>query len=73
MEENKVLAQWEELKVLVDSLEFDVVKNANGTAAAGIRARKGLRLLKTKLSELVKTMVVLDKEHKAAKKSAKSA
>ena len=37
-----------EIKVLVESLDLDVVKNANGNSSAGVRARRGLRLLKTK-------------------------
>ena len=46
---SKVLEKWEELKVLVESLELDVHKNARGNKSAGTRARKGLRLLRTQL------------------------
>ena len=35
--DNPVMAQWTELKVLVDSNEIDVVLNARGGAAAGVR------------------------------------
>ena len=65
--DNPVIAKWTELKALVDTLELDVVKNAKGVAAAGVRARKGLRDLKTKAAELVKTTVDLDKSKRAAK------
>lgn len=65
--DNQVIAKWTELKALVDTLELDVVKNAKGVAAAGVRARKGLRELKTKAAELVKTTVDLDKAKRAAK------
>ena len=51
---SNVSNKWEELKVLVESLEEDVQKNAAGNKAAGTRARKGLRALKTTASELVK-------------------
>ena len=51
---NNVLNKWNELKVLVESMEEDVQKNANGNKAAGTRARKGLRTLKTTAAELVK-------------------
>ena len=51
---NNVTNKWEELKALVESLEDDVQKNATGTKAAGTRARKGLRTLKTTAAELVK-------------------
>jgi len=65
--DNPVIAKWTELKALVDTLELDVVKNAKGVAAAGVRARKGLRDLKTKAAELVKTTVDLDKSKRATK------
>ena len=51
---NNVTNKWEELKALVESLENDVQKNATGNKAAGTRARKGLRTLKTAAAELVK-------------------
>lgn len=65
--ENPVVAKWNELKVIMEALELDVAKNAKGVAAAGVRARKGLRSLKAKASELVKTTVDLDKDKRAAK------
>ena len=65
MEDNKILSQYHEIKALVEALEFDVTKNAHGTAAAGVRARKGLRTVKTKCSNLVKLMIELDKSEKA--------
>jgi len=49
-----VETKWQELKELVDSLETDVMKNAGGNAAAGTRARKGLRTLKKQAADLVK-------------------
>jgi hypothetical protein len=51
---NNVSNKWEELKDLVESLEEDIQKNASGNKAAGTRARKGLRSLKTVAAELVK-------------------
>ena len=45
---------WNEIKTLVETIDVDVSKNAKGNASAGVRARKGLRLLRTKTSELVK-------------------
>ena len=64
MENNVVLSMWNELKTLVESLEYDVVKNARGTASAGVRARKGLRQLQKKSKELVKLTIDLDKSEK---------
>jgi outer membrane murein-binding lipoprotein Lpp len=51
---NNVTNKWEELKALVESLEEDVQKNATGNKAAGTRARKGLRSLKSAAADLVK-------------------
>lgn len=65
--DNQVIAKWTELKALIDTLELDVAKNARGVAAAGVRARKGLRDLKNKAAELVKKTVELDKAKRAAK------
>lgn len=65
--ENNVVSKWSEFKVLVESLELDVQKNARGVVAAGVRVRKGLRELKSRASELVKLTVELDKEKKGSK------
>jgi hypothetical protein len=51
---NSVETKWVEIKNLITSLEEDVTKNAAGNAAAGRRARKGLRELKTQAGQLVK-------------------
>ena len=61
---SNILEQWNEIKTLVESLEVDVTKNAAGNASAGVRARRGLRLLKTKSSDLVKTTIATEKERK---------
>lgn len=65
--DNQVIAKWSELKTLVETLELDVLKNAKGVAAAGVRVRKGLRDLKSKAADLVKTTVDLDKTKRAEK------
>ena len=62
--DNQVLAKWNEIKVLVENMELDAVKNARGIAAAGVRFRKGLRQLKQGASTLVKMTVELDKARK---------
>jgi len=59
---SQLLEHWEELKVLMDSLELDIHKNANGNKSAGVRARKGLRLLKRNASELVKESLSVGKK-----------
>ena len=57
-------SKWEEIKVLVNSLDLDIAKQENGNASAGIRARKGLRLLKTELAALVKESLEVEKDRK---------
>ena len=61
---SNILEQWNELKTLVESLEVDVNKNAAGNASAGVRARRGLRLLKSKSADLVKATISEEKEGK---------
>ncbi len=56
-----LLSQFEEFKLLVESLQTDVVKNAQGNKSAGIRARKGLREAKKLASVIVKTSLESDK------------
>lgn len=65
--DDEVLRQWEELKTMVEILDVDVVKNASGNSSAGVRARKGLRELRTVVSTLVKTTLSAEKA-KAAEK-----
>jgi len=56
-----LLSQFEELKVLVETLQTDVVKNAQGNKSAGVRARKGLREAKKIASAIVKSSLEADK------------
>tara|TARA_Y100001972_G_scaffold96327_1_gene118826 strand:- start:177 stop:371 length:195 start_codon:yes stop_codon:yes gene_type:complete len=57
--------KWTELKTLVESLELDVLKQANGNASAGVRARRGLRLLKNEVADLVRVSLDTEKARKA--------
>jgi len=56
-----VLAKWNELKTIVESVDLDVHKNASGNASAGVRARKGLRALKAVAADLVKLTISSEK------------
>lgn len=64
---DKLLALWNEVKVTVESLELDVQKSAKGNASAGVRSRKGMRHLKTTISEFVKESVNVQKALKESK------
>ena len=61
---SQILNKWNEIKTLVETIDLDVHKNANGNASAGVRARKGLRVLKNAASELVKTTITEEKSRK---------
>jgi hypothetical protein len=69
--DSELLAQWSEIKKNVEDLELDIVKNVRGVASAGIRARKVLRDLRTKLTVFVRNTIKRDKSKKAEKKAAK--
>ena len=58
---SNVLEKWKELKVIVESIDLDVHKNAGGNASAGVRARKGLRALKSAAADLVKLTIETEK------------
>lgn len=59
-----VLDKWNELKLIVESIDLDVHKNAGGNASAGVRARKGLRSLKSAAAEMVKLTIDSEKTKK---------
>ena len=61
---SQIVDKWNQIKTLVESLDLDVHKNANGNASAGVRARKGLRSLKNAAAELVKTTITEEKTKK---------
>lgn len=66
-ENNEILSKWAEFKLMVESLEYDVNKNARGVSAAGIRVRKGLRAVQGVAKELVKLTLEADKAKKEEK------
>lgn len=61
---SNIIEAWSEVKALVEAAETDVVKNANGNSAAGVRARRALRLLKNKSADLVKMTIAEEKARK---------
>jgi len=61
----ELTGKWTELKTLVESLELDVLKQANGNASAGVRARRGLRLLKNEVADLVRLSLDTEKSRKS--------
>ena len=61
MVNENLIEHFEELKVLVETLQKDVVKNSQGNKSAGVRARKGLRQVKKMASDIVKISLETDK------------
>ena len=51
---NSVSEYYSYIKILVESMEEDALKQDKGNKAAGVRLRKSLRLLKNKSGEFVK-------------------
>jgi len=68
MSEETIVTHWEELRVMVELLDKEVLKHASGNASAGVRARKGLRELRTVATALVKETLEVQKKRDAAKK-----
>ena len=66
MSVENITERWNEIKVLVESLEQDVAKNVSGNTSAGVRARRGLRLLKKEAVDLVKLTLEVEKSRKAS-------
>lgn len=57
-----LLNLWAEVRTLVEAVDADVAKNARGVAAAGVRARKGFRLLRKKLVDTTKCSLTTGKK-----------
>ena len=64
---------WDDLKATVLAVELDVLKNAEGNVSAGVRARRGLRMLRNKVSGLVKVLKQEDQEKKLERKETRAA
>jgi len=48
----ELTALWESIKDQIEAAEKDLLKNAKGNKAAGVRLRKQIKELTTKLKEL---------------------
>lgn len=59
---NEIINAWTEIKLLMEELELDIVKNSKGNKAAGGRARKRLRSLKNNITALIKISLAKSKE-----------
>jgi hypothetical protein len=64
---SNIIEKWDEIKTLIESIELDVHKNSGGNSSAGVRARRGLRALKSESADLVRLMIETDKVRKTEK------
>jgi hypothetical protein len=64
---NPVFDAFKKIELQLESTKVDVAKNANGTVAAGVRVRKGLRETAKLCRTLVKLTIGRDKELREAK------
>jgi hypothetical protein len=61
---------WNKLKVLIETLDVDVVKSARGNRTAAVRVRRGLRDAKKIAADVIREGIVISKtlEAEAGKK-----
>jgi len=59
---------WSKLKVLVESLDVDVVKSVRGNKTAAVRVRRGLREAKKLASDVIRDGIGLTKAIETDKK-----
>jgi hypothetical protein len=64
-----VALKWSELKALMETMEKDMSRNAKGNVSAGIRTRKGLRMVKKAANELLKATLEHDKSMTEVRKT----
>lgn len=59
---------WNKLKILVESLDVDVVKSVRGNKTAAVRVRRGLREAKKLAADVIRDGIVLTKHIETEKK-----
>ena len=68
-EHNYIVAEWQELKLIIKSLELDIAKNCmDNNLSAGKRARKGFRQIKKLATSLTKLTLSRDKKVKGIRR-----
>ena len=59
---------WNKLKILIESLDVDVVKSVRGNKTAAVRVRRGLREAKKIAADVIRDGIVLTKHIETEKK-----
>lgn len=60
---------WGKLKVLMETLDVDVIKSVRGNKTAAVRVRRGLREAKKLASDVIRDGIGLTKAIESEKKS----
>jgi hypothetical protein len=60
---------WNKLKVLVETLDVDVIKSVRGNKTAAVRVRRGLREAKKLAADVIRDGIGLSKAIESDKKS----
>lgn len=63
---------WNKLKILVETLDVDVVKSVRGNKTAAVRVRRGLRDAKKIASDVIRDGIGLTKAIESEKKTSES-
>ena len=63
---------WNKLKILVETLDVDVVKSVRGNKTAAVRVRRGLRDAKKIASDVIRDGIGLTKAIESDKKPGES-
>ena len=66
MANDKIIDVWNEIRVILESIDTDINKNAAGNASAGVRSRRVLRLLRKRANDLVKLTLSVEKAREDA-------
>ena len=66
---NAYTENWNKLKVLVESLDVDVVKSVRGNKTAAVRVRRGLREAKKIAADVIRDGIGLTKSIETDKKN----
>ena len=68
MEDKKILEVWAEIRTLVESVDKDVTKNAEGNLSAGLRVRNDLLAVRKLAQEVRKLSLEADKGLRGTKR-----
>lgn len=64
----QIVESWKELEILRESLELDLAKSLSGIKTAGVRTRKGLKLMSQQSQTIKKQLLQIQKLFNELKK-----